>query len=117
MRIVPGSFFDEAPRDCDLYILKFILHDWPDDKARDILANVREAAPAGAKLLVIESLRSDAADFEPSKLMDVSMLALFGGRERTPDEFTSLFAETRFKLLRVIRSNNPMVSIVEAEAC
>jgi hypothetical protein len=116
MRVVAGSFFEESPPDCDLYILKFILHDWPDDKARDILANVRNAAPAGARLLVIESLRSDDADFEPSKLMDVSMLALFGGRERTPDDLETLFAQTGFKLLRVIGSDNPMVSIVEAEA-
>jgi hypothetical protein len=117
MRVVAGSFLDEVPPDCDLYILKFILHDWPDDKARTILANVRKAAPAGAKLLVVESLRSDTPDFEPSKLMDVSMLALFGGRERTPGDFETLFAQAGFKLLRVIGSNNPMVSIVEAEAC
>ena len=117
MRIVPGSFFEGAPSGCDAYILKFILHDWPDGKAREILANVRKAASVGARLLVIESLRSDDAGFDPSKLMDVSMLALLGGRERTPGDFEKLFAETSFKLLRVIGSDNPLVSVIEAEAC
>jgi hypothetical protein len=117
MSIVSGSFFDDVPPDRDAYILKFILHDWPDEKARAILANVRKAAPMGARLLVMESLRTETAEFDPSKVMDVSMLALFGGRERTPGDLEALFTQIGFKLLRVIPCNIPLVSIVEAEAC
>jgi hypothetical protein len=116
IRTLSGDFLkDDLPTGCDAYILKMILHDWPDEQAAKILAAVRKAARPGAKLFVIESVRSEEPDFDFSLILDISMLALVGGRERTPAEFSALFAKTGFKLTRTVPTT-AIVSIVEAEA-
>lgn len=98
LEMCAGDFFtDPLPR-CDAYILMNVLHDWDDGHALALLRNLRRAAPAGARLLVIESVVAQAEGPDPVLILDVAMLAVSGGRERTLAEYSSLLAATGFAL-------------------
>jgi hypothetical protein len=116
LQIQAGDFLTDSLPSADLHILKLILHDWTDAAAVKILRAVRRAARVGGKLLVIEPLMSEVPGFHASNIMDVSMLALVGGRERTPRQFQQAFSDSGFRLLRVIPTASPIAQIVEAEA-
>jgi len=109
-----GSFFDFIPPRADLYLMKMIMHDWNDEECLRILNNCSKAMKAGSKLLVIEAVIPEGNDPHPGKFMDINMLAMTGGRERTEKEFASLFAKAGLRLSRVIHTHSPMFSIVEA---
>jgi hypothetical protein len=99
-RVETGSFFDTVPAGGDLYILKSILHDWPDEEAAAILRNIRGAIPIRTKLLIVDLIVMEKGmDLEPF-YMDLLMLTVFGGKERTVPQFETLLAETGFKLNR-----------------
>lgn len=113
---VPGSFFDRVPAGGDLYVLRRILHDWNDEHAGVILRRCREACHAGAKLLVIEAAPPDEHGSANNWAgLDLLMMILMGGRERTADDFEQLFAAAGFTLLRTVRTNSPLW-LVEAKA-
>jgi C-methyltransferase len=115
VRIAEGSFFDSVPAGGDAYILKNIMHDWPDDKAVQILRNVRKAAGPGATVLLVELVipRHDR-DF-PGKWVDLEMLLNLGARERTADEYRDLLSRAGFQVTRVVQTASPL-SVVEARA-
>jgi len=96
---VGGNFFDSVPAGADAYLLKGVLHDWPDDDAVRILRNTRRAIRPDGTLLLIESIVDSAA--RPAGLIDLLMLVI-GGRERTEADFRSLLDSTRFSLTRII---------------
>jgi hypothetical protein len=98
-QIVGGSFFESVPEGADGYLLKGIIHDWPDEDAARILRNVRNAIRPGRTLLVIESMADSQS--HASGLMGLLMLVI-GGRERTEAEFRSLLAANGFALTRII---------------
>jgi hypothetical protein len=105
---VGGDFFAAVPAGADTYVLKYILHDWDDDEVVAILHSVARAASARARLLVIEPLLPD--DDEPAldaAMMDIAMLVVTGGRERTADEFAVLFERAGFRLERVVSTASP----------
>lgn len=87
-QVTGGSFFDPLPKNADAYILFDILHDWTDDQAARILANCAEAARPHGRVLIIEAV----AGLRETSDSDLAMLAIYGGRERTLDEFRK-FAE------------------------
>lgn len=87
-----GSFFERVPEGGDVYLLAKVLHDWDDDDALQILQRVRAAASAHTRLLVLESLITSDSHSRSTKLLDLVLLALVNGRERTPDEWTQLLA-------------------------
>jgi hypothetical protein len=97
----------------DAYVLMEVLHDWADEKAIDILAAVRRAAPRHAKVVIIESLVTDAPGPHFSKTLDIIMLAITGGRERTASEYEALLATAGFRVERVISTRSEH-SLVEA---
>jgi predicted O-methyltransferase YrrM len=99
---VAGDFFAAVPADGDAYVLKMILHDWDDAKAVAILKNVRRAMWPGSALLVVESVVPPGNEPSPSKLLDVNMLVMTGGRERTRDEYATLMEAAGFTLERVV---------------
>lgn len=115
MRLQPGDFFVDALPAANAYLLMEVIHDWNDQDAAKILAAVRRAAPGHARLLIIESLVSESPGPHFSKLLDVMMLAITGGRERTPLEYEALLAGAGFRLERVIPTLS-QYSIVEAVA-
>ena len=98
-QIVGGNFFDSVPGGADAYLLKGVLHDWPDDDAVSILRNTRAAIRPDGTLLLIENI-VDSAE-RPAGLMDLLMLVV-GGRERSEADFRSLLDCTRFSLTRII---------------
>jgi hypothetical protein len=88
MEVVAGSFFDVVPSGGDAYVLKSIVHDWPDAEATAILRTVAAALDGGARVVLLESdLEDDAAVW-----LDLQMLVMFGARERTAGEYAELFA-------------------------
>ena len=112
-RAEAGSFFDSAPSGADAYILRHIIHDWDDDKSIQILRRCREAAAPGAKVLIVESVIPAGDASHPGKWLDVIMLAVPGGRERTAAEYEKLLAAAGLKLHRIVPTRSP-VSVVEA---
>ena len=101
LEIVPGDFFESVPAGADAYVLKGVIHDWSDEDARRILRNCRQAIPPHGRLLILD--RVPASDRDPqSAMMDILMLVLTGGRERTEVELRALLADTGFSLIRVI---------------
>jgi hypothetical protein len=107
-----GDFFKTAPHGADAYLLGHIIHDWDDARAGLILDNLRRAMPAGAKLLLVEYVlpEGDGASF--AKLLDVHMMVLLGGRERTEAEYRRLLAVHGFRLTRVVPTAGG-ISVVE----
>ena len=89
IEFVAGSFFDSVPEG-DAYLLSGILHDWPDEDAARILRTMRAAAPAHARLLINESVIRPGNDADGAKWLDLLMLVLAGGRERTEEQWRTL---------------------------
>lgn len=112
---VSGNVFDSVPSGHDGYLMKWILHDWNDDEAALVLDNVRRAAAPGAKLLVAEMIVEPGNDPSAAKLLDLAMLALTGGRERTRIEYRTLLAKAGFDLRRVLPTASPY-SVLESVA-
>ena len=116
---VGGDFFAQVPGGGDVYILKHVIHDWDDDRGIAILRNCRRAMGGRAKLLVIEGIyppridQSDASRGAASN--DVNMLVCTGGRQRSEEEFRSLYRAAGFRLTRIIPTP-ARVSLVEG-AC
>jgi hypothetical protein len=114
VRIEKGSFFESVPGGGDAYILSHIIHDWSEEQCLTILGNCRKAMKPGAKLLIVEFVlpEGDAPHF--GKLVDMVMLAVPGGEERTAAEYGALLAKAGLKMTRVVPTESD-VSIVEAE--
>lgn len=110
-----GDFFTDSLPKADAYLLMEILHDWPDQDCQKILAAVRRAAAPGAKLLVLEEIFTDRGRDPDGHTLDVIMLAVTGGRERTIDELDALFAATGFSPGRVLDTASRL-RIVETTA-
>ncbi|MCA1559258.1 MAG: acetylserotonin O-methyltransferase [Acidobacteria bacterium] len=114
-RVMPatGDFFKAVPAGGDAYIMKHIFHDWDDDRAITILRNIRSAMNQGGRVILLESvlLPGNAPDF--GKLIDLEMLMMTGGRERTEAEFRTLFQRAGFELTRVVPTPSPL-SVIEA---
>lgn len=97
IELVGGDFFDEVPADGDLYILKGVLLDWDDEEAARILSNCHAAAAPGATIWVVEALLPEPPATSWVNLLDINMLVLFGGRDRTLAEYQTLLNEAGFE--------------------
>jgi hypothetical protein len=113
-RVEPGSFFDGVPAGGDLYILSHIIHDWDEARCVRILEHCCKAKAPGGKVLLVEMVVTPPNVAHPAKMLDIVMLAVPGGRERTPDEYGALLAKAGLRLTRIIPTPSP-VSIIEAE--
>ncbi|KAI8810341.1 O-methyltransferase-domain-containing protein [Cladochytrium replicatum] len=110
---VGGSFLDPViPTGGDIYILKHILHDWSDEEGAKILKNVRAAMGPESKLLVGEQPISWGPEGKAMATMDVNMMVMFGGKERTLDEYSALFDAADLKISRVV-ATEVRISIIE----
>lgn len=110
---VAGDFFRAVPAGGGAYILKRILHDWNDAQCLEILRACREAMDARSVLLVVDAVVPPGNDPHPAKDMDILMMALTEGRERTEAEFRDLFAQAGLRLTKVVPTPS-VLSIVEA---
>ena len=111
---VSGDFFKSVPAGGDAYVMKWIIHDWDDQKAITILRNCRNEMKPNGKLILVDCVVPETNEPHFSKFIDLNMLVMTGGKERTKEEFEQLLADAGFKLLRVIPTDVP-TSIVEAE--
>lgn len=102
VELVAGDFFAAVPSGADLYLLKWILHDWEDAQALAILQNIQRVAASPSKLLIVERLLPSAPTPSPVHLMDLHMLVLAGGRERSREEFETLLASAGYRLERIM---------------
>ena len=115
VRIVEGSFFDGVPDGGDLYVLKNIIHDWPDDKAGQILKTLRAATRTGTTVALVECvIQPQDRDFL-GKTVDLEMLIYNAGRERTGAEYRDLLQQAGVHMTRIVATASPL-SIVEAIA-
>ncbi len=116
--VVGGNFFESVPTGADAYILKYIIHDWDDERTMTLLTQCRKAMGPGATLLIIEQVLPERLEEGEvawqSARLDLQMLVLTsGGRERTEPEFRQLLADAGFELRHVIPTQSPF-SILEA---
>jgi len=107
-----GDFFEHVPAGGDCYALKYVLHDWDDDSCVRILRNCRDAMAPGGRVLVIDSVLPDGDEPHAGKTMDVFMLVLLPGRERTAADFARLFAAAGLELTGITPTDGPL-SVVE----
>jgi hypothetical protein len=116
MSIQGGDFFNDPLPAADAYILGNVLHDWADKEAEAILRAVWRAAPKHAELLVLESILPEGPEPHLAKVLDIIMLTVTGGRERTRAEHQSLLASGGFRLDRVVPTAGPVSVIVATPA-
>jgi hypothetical protein len=107
-----GDFFKDALPAADGYLIMEVIHDWPDAESVSILSAIRRAAPKGAKLLLIEQIVPDTPGPDWSKALDVLMLVLLGGKQRTIAEYRGLLDKAGFRLEREVQAAG--ISILEA---
>jgi ubiquinone/menaquinone biosynthesis C-methylase UbiE len=111
---VAGDFFESVPSGGDAYIVKWIIHDWNDERSVSILKNCHRAMAENGRLLLVEAVVPHGSQPHFSKYMDLNMLVMTGGRERTEDEYRALLEASGFRLRRIIPTESPM-SIIEGE--
>jgi len=110
--LVGGDFFQSVPSDADAIILKWIIHDWNNEQSVAILKNCRRALPEGGKLILVEAVVPETSEMHFSKFIDLNMLVMTGGRERTAEEFRRLYEDSGFKLTRIVPTESPF-SVIE----
>lgn len=108
-----GDFFQSVPAGGDLYMMKHIIHDWDDARARAILKNIRAAMNDDGKVLIVEMVVKEGNEPDFSKIMDLEMLVTPGGVERTAEEYGELLARAGLRLTRIIPTASPY-GIIEA---
>jgi hypothetical protein len=111
----PGDFFEGVPPGGDAYVLSHVIHDWNEQQCLTILGHVRRSMKPDATLLLVEMVLPGDDAFHPGKILDMVMLTVAGGRERTADEYAALLAKAGFRQTRVVPTASP-VSLVEAVA-
>ncbi|MBB6048803.1 methyltransferase [Armatimonas rosea] len=112
---VGGDFFAAVPEGGDAYVLKYIIHDWDDARARQILQNCRRAMAPGGKVLLVEIVLPPGNTPSQGKFLDLTMMLYFHSRERTEEEYRVLLAEAGLRLVRTTPTTGNF-SILEAEA-
>jgi hypothetical protein len=110
--VISGDFFESLPP-ADLYLLKFILHDWDDSSCVKILSNCARSLRRGGRVVVIEIVLGAVGEPGFGPLVDLNMLVLNPGRERSADEYGRLFDQAGLKLQYVKATSSPF-SIIEA---
>jgi hypothetical protein len=104
-KAIPYDFLKEAPPVCDAYFLVNVLHDWEDEICCRILKNISQSMNADSRLLVLEYLLEPGPGFSVAKLLDIEVLVMGGGRERSIDEYTTLLGSVGLVVSGVIPTN------------
>jgi hypothetical protein len=112
-QFISGDFFKNIPEGADLYVMKHIIHDWTDEECCIILRNIRNAMKPTSKVLIMDAVIEPGNTPQFEKLMDMNMLALCTGRERTEKEFAELLARSGLKLSKIYNKNKlPIIESV-----
>jgi hypothetical protein len=113
--VVGGDFFERVPAGADGYLMKYILHDWNDERCRRILTLCRDAMASKGRVLAVDHVLTPRNQPDIGKLMDINMFTLLRGKERTREEFAALFASAGLKLRRIVPTGKPGVAISVVE--
>ncbi len=112
-QVLSGNFFQSVPGGADAYLMRHIIHDWDDAKATQILQHVHAALAGRGKLLLIEGVVQPGNNPSFTKLLDLTMLLIPGGKERSEEEFRRLLSGAGFQLARIVPTGSE-VSVIEA---
>jgi len=110
--VVGGDFFQSVPQGADAIIMKWIIHDWKDEQSIAIMKNCYRALPENGKLILVEAVVPPGDEMHFAKFIDLNMLVMTGGRERTEEEFRQLYEAVGFRLTRVVPTESPF-SVIE----
>ena len=111
-QLVSGDFFQSVPSGADAYIMRHIIHDWDDEKSLTILKNCHAVMSPGNKLLLVESVIPPGNDPFMGKFLDLTMMLIPGGKERTEDEYRELYGKAGFDLVQIVPTSTE-VSVIE----
>lgn len=111
-QLAGGDFFQSVPEGGDAIIMKWIVHDWNDEQSITIMKNCHRALPENGKLILIEAVVPEGNEPHFSKFIDLNMLVMTGGRERTEEEFRRLYEASGFRLTRIVPTASPF-SVIE----
>lgn len=113
--VLAGDFLQAVPMGYDAYLIKSVLHDWDDEKAVQILRQCRDAMPSHGRVLVIEIVVAPGKPMgHPHPMIDLEMMVTYGGKERTEQEFATLFSRAGLALEKVLPITDSFFSVVEA---
>jgi hypothetical protein len=112
MQTVGGDFFAAVPTGADAYVLRWILHDWSDAKATEILGLLGRSLKPTARLILVEFVIPEGPGFDFSKWADLQMMILVGGRERSESEYRSLLRASGFDLEEIVATATPLRLLV-----
>ena len=112
LKLVPGDFFKSLPEGGDAVVMKWIIHDWNDSQSVAIMRNCHRALPENGKLILVEAVVPETNEPHFAKFIDLNMLVITGGRERTESEFRALYEAAGFKLVRIVPTESPF-SVIE----
>jgi O-methyltransferase domain/Dimerisation domain len=110
---VAGNFFESVPEEAHAYLLCGVIHDWSDDRAAVILKNCRKAMAKNGRVLIVEMIVPESRSGSFSKILDLNMMVMTSGRERTESEFHALLDAADLRLTRIVPTLAPQ-SIIEA---
>ena len=115
VQMVPGDFFKTVPAGGDAYIMKHIIHDWDDERAGLIFRNIHHAlgGKRNGKVILLEGVIQPGNEPGLGKIMDLEMMTLPGGRERTAEEFRALFDRAGFRMTSITPTKSPL-AVIEA---
>ncbi|MGI9147337.1 MAG: methyltransferase [Chloroflexota bacterium] len=111
--VIAGDFLDAVPDGGDVYIVSHCIHNWDRPSCERILANCRRAMSPRGRLLIVEAVVGSGDETDPAKILDLAMLLVPGGQERTEDEYRLLLEQAGFRLARVVPTRTS-ASIIEA---
>jgi hypothetical protein len=114
--VVGDVLTSAAPEGGDLYLMRHLMHDYADADCVRILASVRRAMQANARVLVLETPLPADDSPGPGRWLDLQVMLLCGGRERTIDEYAALFAKAGLRLARTLPTRHPAMTVIEAVA-
>ncbi len=110
--IYGGDFFESVPKGANAHIMSFIIHDWDDESSLKILKNCHNALPESGKIFIAENIIGSPNEPSLGKLLDMEMLAMCTGKERTEREFKILLEKAGFKFLGVSKTEGPLSIII-----
>lgn len=101
-QVIGGNFFETVPPGADAYLLRHIIHDWDDEKSVTILRNIHQVMRDNGRILLVEGVVESGNTPQFTKFLDLTMLTIPGGKERTEEEFRAIFEASGFELTRVV---------------
>lgn len=115
LQLEGGDMFEAVPP-ADVYVLKHIIHDWDDDRCTKLLANCAKQLPAGGKVICVDAVLPPLGDTSgvPAKFLDINMMVMIPGKERTQAEWEALYSAAGLRVTRIVPlTDNFGTSVIE----